>query len=378
MRRWFCSALLILFLASTGVLAQSGEEYLSVNLTTQLENYVLMYVSDLNEVITEPESAPTIFELTITPAGPGDETTTPHISIEAEFTTDIPGLDLQNEQIFRIHTQPFPLRNPITLTNRDIASKKSRIPAEEIEYIKGTRKDRIINQVLGSSTVPPGVYTLRIVVRSEDGLFSQPIVRSQSFEVTDRPSVQLVSPADGEGVQTPYPVFQWASSGTGSGCNYGIRIAEYNPNEHGSLQEALSDEAVLPYPDDGGYHRMSQSTSFQYPLEDAKELATGKSYVWHVRMFCPTTRGEEIVESEVFQFSLGQRAEHPSVAAVEFILGQQQFQHLFGSGGPLAGYSMKTGEIMVNGQVISLSELRRLSAQFDSGERTIISTEVIE
>lgn len=385
MKHTLLSIALILTVCTTGW-AQSGEEYVQTELTESPDQYTMMYVSDLSKLLSDPGDAPVLFRLELRPTRPMDPP--PEISLEVEFTAEVPELNLTNEQIFLIRTGPFPLKGEISLTNRNIGNPTNTVTTlsgeqilirtEQVEYIRGGRQEELINQVLETPNVPAGVYTFRFTVRSEDGRFSQPVSEIRSFEISDRSTVHLVMPPNNSRLHTPYPVFQWESPGTDAGCIYGLRVCEFDPQQHSSPEDALHDQSVLPYPDNGGYHRIEQTTSFQYPLEEAKDLESGQTYVWHVQKYCSTTRGEETVESEILSFTLGDRGGEHSEMILKTVLGESLYERLFGTGSRLAGYSMNTNEIMLNGEAISLSELMRISARFDAGERTIISTDIEE
>lgn len=351
-----------------------------VTLEQTPDQYSMLYVTDL---INNPASAPIIFQIRLEP-----KVTDPEIRIDVEFTADVPELDLNNERIFWVYSDPFVLKGNLIMSNRDLADQSNTVQtsngpvtinaeSDNIQYIKGDQQDQLVNSILSMPTVPPGLYTLRYTIECKDPVGTD-VNDVVSIEFESRPSVQLVAPANDAVIQTNYPVFQWESSGASRECHYGIRICEFDPENHSSLEEALNDESNLPFPDDGGYFELSDATSFQYPLTDARELEKGKQYVWQVRKYCPTTRGEELVESEIYKFAIGGEQVDPVSLALQSILGQDQFSQYFGVSGELAGYSPDPGNIVIDGEVVSMSQLMNLSTQFSTGQHTIINVQVEE
>ena len=61
----------------------------------------------------------------------------------------------------------------------------------------------------------------------------------------------------------PYPVFQWSGDYCSKCSNYSIRIAEYKPNEHSSLEEAINDISILPN-ESGFYNIGNQNTELKF------------------------------------------------------------------------------------------------------------------
>ncbi|MCF7805788.1 MAG: hypothetical protein K9N46_13580 [Candidatus Marinimicrobia bacterium] len=378
MKRYILFLVVLVFLPLIKSEAQVVEnDVVRVELMQTPDEYSMMYVTDL---INDPANAPIIFQIRLIP-----KVTDPEISIEAEFTADVPDLGLTNEQIFWVETNPFELIGDVLINNRDLAEQSNVVStsngpmeigarAENVQYIQGERQDELVNSILAMPMVPPGVYTFRYTIHTNQGNVSDVI----SIEFASRPSVQLVAPANEAVIQTTYPVFQWESSGATRNCNYGIRICEFDPEKHSSLEEALNDESNLPFPDNGEYFELSSATSFQYPLTGAKEIEEGRQYVWQIQKYCETTRGMETVESEIFKFAVGGEQVDPVSLALQSVLGQDMFDQYFGVGGELAGYSADPGNIMVDGEVVSMSELMELSTQFSTGQHTIISVQVQE
>jgi len=375
----------LVFLQISAGMAQQSNAVLSVDMIQSPDEYAIMYVSDL---INNPASAPIIFQFSLSP-----KVTDPEISIEADFTADVPDLNLNNEQIFSVRTNPFVLSGRVTISNRDLADQSNVVTTDNghqititasgdnIQYIQGARQNDLISQVLGMPTVPSGVYTFHYSIYSEDGQFSTPLSDVISVEFQGKPSIQLVapSPVDDATIQTTYPVFQWESSGASRDCYYGIRVCEFNPQQHSSPEEALNDDANFPFPDNGGYVKLHVTgNTFQYPLTGAKELDEGKQYVWQMQKYCPSTRGEEVVESEIAKFTISSAAVDPVKIALETILGQDLYTQYFDNNGQLAGFEADQSTIKLDDHLMLLSELMSLSTQFSTGKSHIVNTQIQE
>ncbi|HKJ68831.1 MAG TPA: hypothetical protein VKA68_12805 [bacterium] len=379
-----CRYLLVILLGVTTSLLRAQSDAPQVQLLRSPDEFSILYISDL---IEDPASAPIIFQISLVPpAG----TTDLEISVSVSFSADIPSLEISNTQIFSILTEPFELKGPITISNRDLADRSNviftddgqpisiRANRENLEHISGEQKEKLINALLTNATVPPGVYSFRYVVYSEDGRFEPPLSDEFVSEVDTPPNLQVIAPPDKAVIQTAYPVFQWESIGAQRGCNYSIRISEWDLTRHGSPEEALQDDSNLPYPDNGGYEELTDATSFQYPVTGVKPLEEGKRYVWQVRKNCVTTRGEEVIESEIYTFMIGGERIDPVQLALESLLGRERYERLFGAGGELTGYFVVSGTIRLNGRVLSISELMNLANRFRNNEHQIRQMQVTE
>ena len=365
------------FVVATLFIPNLQAQSLTVDIIQNPDRFTFMYVSD---IVQDPSTAPIIFQMRIRP----ENDQQPTISLELEFTSDVEGLGLQNAQLFYLKTDPFILTGTINLTNRLLASRNNvlvtengdqiTIGAESLQFIGGPEREELINALLTAPTFPPGLYTFRYAIFVDGQLFQEEIIPIRFEEL---PGLRLLAPADNSIVQTNYPVFQWESTGADRGCEYGIRISEFVPQRHGSLEEALNDNSVYPFPDDGGFVRANR-TALQYPLSEAKQMDTGKQYVWQVRKFCTSTRGEVTYESEIFKLTVGGDEIDPVRIALRNILGDDRYDQLFRSGGPLAGYSADQGNIMVDGEIVSLSQLMNIATQFTTGGNELIRNELVD
>ena len=362
---------------------------------SRLDQYSIIYISDL---IENPENAPILFEYILEPTEAN-----PEIAIEAEMSADIPDLGLQNERIFKILTDSFTLTGSITISNRNLAEGSQTVvttagqpititaSSGNVELLSGRNRDQLMSEILSVPALPAGVYMFRFSVLSSAG----GVIASdqQTIEVSSNPTVNLIDPRDAGNVASIYPLFKWNSTGSTRNCTFGIRISEYNPNQHSSLEGALNDVSVFPYPDNGGFVELDPDdpSDFEYvstesgayhfrydPTKGGRDLQEGHQYVWEVKKYCQTTSGVESVESEIYQFTVGMGASDPVKTALESILGEERYDAYFNVGGKLVGYSANPGGITIDGEIIEMTRLLKLSRAFENGKYSVQSIQLVE
>ena len=136
---------------------------------------------------------------------------------------------------------------------------------------------------------------------------------------------------------TTFPLFQWYAQ-TGSGYNTYIRVAEFNPSIHNSIEDALEDQRVLPFSSSEEWFLISNENSYQYPYSGAGTLLEGKVYGWQIKVEIPTTSGPEDMLSSAYAFKIGTSGtietantiNNPLLITLEEALGADQFNALFG------------------------------------------------
>ncbi|MDO9548423.1 MAG: hypothetical protein Q7J65_05625, partial [Candidatus Marinimicrobia bacterium] len=132
---------------------------------------------------------------------------------------------------------------------------------------------------------------------------------------------------------------------------------------------------------------LSADNTFQYPFSNSKPLEEGKTYVWQVQKVYPTTSGSELLESDIFVFSI------PSVGGddgtgggstsggtniylqiLEQIIDADTYNALFS--GELEGF-FPTGVVTLNGtQQLTQDQLTALASQVLAGRISIKSINV--
>ncbi len=393
-----------------------------VNLDVTLTPYVTYYISsvDLN---TGSSSVP-IFQARLS------NNTSDSVSVIMDFEVIIDSdfLGLDSETIIKAKTNPFFFENDIFISNMDMTVDTrgiydvegnqveiSVVIEEKIDMDMSTAED-LFNAVVQSGKLPDGNYSYRVnLYNGEDetevwGEFEETLsVTSPTYLQLISPGGQLADTTSNE-IFTNYPVLQWESDPcnyidpeTGDyGCQYFLRVAEFNPEIHSSVDEAIESTTRLPLNQAEDWELVGTGvTSFQYPAIDVGELEQGKVYVWQCLKRIKTTDGFDEVFSDIMVFKVKDFTETaeeeaepassgedaPASAALQSIIGGDQFEALFGEGGSAYGY-LPTGNILHNNTVVDLSFVQSLLSggieETDSEGNTsyrpisIISVEVSE
>jgi len=334
-----------------------------------------------------------------------------------------PSLGLENEQFFKLITNPFDFIGEITMTSRDIDLGLDNIfyaggplagqsvdfeGVESSDYIGEEAFAEIQSTVMGAGKLPAGTYIFNFQIHNEEGSILK--AQTMGVEIANPSTMELIAPGgeleDNLEIYSLFPFFQWESEvfmwnpSHCMDCGFEIRVAAYDPIMHGSLEEAFnSDEhAYLPFPASLGYYKIqgepneagliTSKNSFQYPV-DARALVAGKKYVWDVKKTFPTTSGPEFLQSQIFVFSIpsmGGESESSGsggssggsanqyLLALEQLLGSEQYNQMFSA--DLEGYS-PTGVILLNDtQQLTLEQLQGIATQLISGQITIQSVTV--
>ncbi|MCH7494976.1 MAG: hypothetical protein IH825_02620 [Candidatus Marinimicrobia bacterium] len=374
----------------------SSGQTITVNELVSPDNIVIFYIGDFS--FDDASSNPLIFQYRITA-----DQYPQNVKMQLTMNATVPSLGLNNEEILYAETNAFEIKAPITISNRVIDTGTKKIFDEagnEVPFsVPITREpdtdtqDDLIEAVSQAGKLPAGVYTFSLEILSLSGAtvnytFENPKI----MEISNPTTLDLVSPGsyleDEVEVFTLFPIFQWESTG----CEYFIRVSEYDAAVHSSVEEALNDVSNLPFPDDGGYYGGDdgeglQSTSLQYPLSGAKLLEFGKTYVWSVKKVCVTTAGDEERNSDIFAFKIPDISggdegtvgtsgviTDPVIAALQTLLGDV-FDALFTGEGELAGYT-EVASILLNGETATSEAVSELAELYLSGEVTAIQFEI--
>ena len=314
------------------------------------------------------------------------------VDVKIRFRTSMlsPALGINNEQtIIEIQTNSFSLQAPLILDNRDISSETTfiydmdsppnsvQLTGQVIESIDPTQADAILQSILATGQLADGEYTFEVEILSDNDQTlasdSRTILIQSPVSVTLESPGGLLSDTLDNNIYTTFPIFQWFSQPC-SGCNTFIRVAQYNPEIHSSVEEAIEDQRVLPFDQSEEWYPIDNINSYQYPPSDAYPLEEGNVYCWQVMMTMPTTSGTEEMMSSIFAFMINQSdggnannssAMNTLLIALEQVLGQDQFNALFGSGNELQGF-IPTGQIEINGVGVDESSLNYLLNQINS------------
>ncbi len=411
------SLILILFIIGITSL-QAGFLELRTNYFYNFETY---FISDFD--FDEGSNNPDIFSYTLSYSEATEGEGPIEIKIEFQMIANIPALGLNNDRVFYIKTDPFEFLGEITLTSRDIDLNIDNIyytggpnigesvdlgGVEESDFISEEMFNNIQQVVMSSGKLPAGTYLFDFSILSvNDAVLKN---QKQMLEISNPTTLDLIAPGGSMGeeneIYTLYPQFQWESEALMWNedycpiCGYAIRVSEYDPTRHSSLDEAINDQANLPFPDDGGFYSIEgtlvhgptnlyQAPSyFQYPSTDAAPLEQGKQYVWQITKTYPTTSGSRKQESDIYIFSIpimGGGAEEEGetggsdvtqyMQVIEQLVGTERYSNLF-VGGPLDGYTPTGTMLLNNTQQVTMDQLTTLVNQAVTGQITIQSVTV--
>ena len=387
--------LVSLFLFSAPLM---GQGTVKVDELKSPEDIVIFYVTDFD--LDDASGNPRIFEYQLS-ASSYPQT----VKIIFAMNATVPTLGLNNTELLYAETEEFEFFAPIRISNQQIDRNTDEIrdinnapvpfnvpTVRDIGDVDPAKKDALIDAVEKSGKLPSGAYVFSFLVQSSTASSVDNPFESKVIEIINPTTLDLVGPGsfleDEVEIFTLFPIFQWESVG----CEYFIRVSEYDPAVHSSVEEALNDVASLPFPDDGSYFGGDgggglQSTSLQYPLSGAKLLEYGKTYVWSVKRVCVTTAADEELNSSIFAFKIpdlsggdegtegtGGVITDPVIAALQTILGDV-FDALFSGEGELAGYT-QVASILLNGETATSEAVSELAELKLSGEITAIQFEI--
>jgi hypothetical protein len=364
----------------------------NVTLSGDIYEYATYYISsfDLNTGGTNVQ----IFRYQLT----SDEYPVP-VRIWFRASLVSPSLGISSPStIIEIVTDPFDLKAPVILDNRDISSETTtiydmasppnsiQIAGQVVDRLDPSQVDAILQSILASGKIADGEYTFEIQIQSVSGQIlasdAKTIVVQSPVSISlEYPGGVLADTLDNV-VYTTFPIFQWFSQPC-AGCNTFIRVAEFDPVVHSSLEDAIDDQRVLPFDQNETWYLIDNINSFQYPFSGAFPLEEGKVYGWQVMMTLPTTSGAEDMASPIFAFKIGTAGTvettgavtNPLLVVLQQVLGEDQFNAFFGSGNEFQGYT-PTGQIEINGITVDEASVSYLLNQILSNNYQIQSVGV--
>ncbi|MBU0712347.1 hypothetical protein KJ762_00630 [bacterium] len=391
--------------------AQTGTLTLGTNYFNNVE---VFYIADFD--FNNGMNNPDIFEYYLSYTPPIGSDASIQISIEFEMIANIPSLGLNNRRIIFIKTLPFDFNGEVAISTKNLdlnmdnifytdGREVTGIYKDEFEFIPEEEFARLQTAILSGLKLPAGDYMFNFAVYPEG---SAGLSEKQVISVGNPSDLELVAPGgpldDNIEIYSIYPLFQWESTdfmwteGHCLECGYFIRVAEYNLAIHSSIDEALNDRANLPYPDNGLFYPLpsvivaggtgrgdllTADNTFQYPFSDSKPLEDGKTYVWQIQKVFPTTSGSEMIESNIFVFSIpsmGGDDETDGATSggsniylqiLEQIIDADTYNALFS--GELEGF-FPTGVVTLNDtQQLTQDQLTALASQVLAGQISIKS-----
>ena len=379
----------ICFLAYLPLKAQN------VTLTGTIYDYATYYVSSF-----DPQTGASDFQLfryTLS-----SDSYPVWIKVTFRATMLSPALGINTETaILDLYTSPFLLENDIILDNRDLSTTTTELrdltgaPINLSVYIQDVIDVADLNAMLSSimttGRLADGNYTFQFGVASgstESACESaSPIFETRTIIVESPSAINLEYPGGAlsdtslSEIFTTYPLLVWSSSSCNR-CASFVRVAEFNPSVHSSMDEAIQDERRLPFDQAQEWENIGIVNSYQYPLSGALPLEYGKVYVWQVKHELTTTAGSDELLSPIYAFRIQDVASgttttsyHPIVRILQQVLSEDQFNSLFGPSAVLDGFS-PSGSYRINGDSDDLSAAISLLNQITNGTASITNVEV--
>jgi len=314
-----------------------------------------------------------------------------------------PALNIHSETtIVDLETGAFPLSSDLLIDNQELSTNTTQlldvngnlipINVSLNEIIEMSQFEQILSSVITTGRLADGIYTFEVEIysgSSEDDLSLTDTenisisVSSPSYISLEAPGGALADTSLNE-IYTTYPFFIWFPQFCPQ-CDMEIRVAEFTPGIHSSVDDAIEDQTVLPFDQTEDWEYVGNVTSFQYPVSDALPLEYNKVYVWQIKANLATTAGNEEIISTINAFKIGDLGGTTPVPTevnpIVQILGQaitsDQFNVLFGPGGSLDGF-IPNGTFTINGNTSDQSMIMAIINQVISQNATITDVSVEE
>ncbi len=248
------------------------------------------------------------------------------------------------------------------------------------------KKGQILAQYLSQSgNLPNGLYRFSIQLKSASStLYSI----NKTIEVSIPQNLDLLYPGgDYRELSTsftfnPVPLFTWYADYCPQ-CEYSIRISQYDPNIHQSLEDALAGESLVPFLQSHKYFTIGKNAlSYQYPVIGHENLEVGKYYVWQVRRSLASTVGEKFHYSVPFVFEVraGDKLQtdysDPYLVVIEELIGKDQFNTYFSTGGDLERFTTEGNSIWINEDEMHIESLYTLLSELKQDKIKITDLEI--
>ncbi|MDE0742110.1 MAG: hypothetical protein OSB59_05945 [Candidatus Poseidoniia archaeon] len=367
----------------------------NVTLTGTIYDYATYYVSSF-----DPQTGASDFQLFRYTLSSDSYPVWVKVTFRATMVSPALGIDTE-ATILDLYTSPFQLDNDIILDNRDLSTTTTQLrdvtgaPIDLSVYIQDVIDVADLNAMLSSimttGRLADGNYTFQFGVASGSNKgaveSASPTFETRVITVESPSAINLeypggaLSDTSSTGIFTTYPLLVWSSSGCNT-CASFVRVAEFNPSVHSSMEEAIQDERRLPFDQAQEWESIGIVNSYQYPLSGSLPLEYGKVYVWQVKHELTTTAGSDELLSPIYAFRIqdlgagsASTSYHPVVQILQQVLSEDQFNSIFGSSAVLDGFS-PSGTYRINGDSDDLSAAISLLNQITNGTASITNVEV--
>jgi len=367
----------------------------NVTLTGTIYDYATYYVSSF-----DPQTGASDFQLFRYTLSSDSYPVWVKVTFRATMVSPALGIDTE-ATILDLYTSPFQLDNDIILDNRDLSTTTTQLhdvtgaPIDLSVYIQDVidvaNLNAMLSSIMTTGRLADGNYTFQFGVASGSNKgaveSASPTFETRIITVESPSAINLeypggaLSDTSSTGIFTTYPLLVWSSSGCNT-CASFIRVAEFNPSVHSSMDEAIQDERRLPFDQVQEWESIGIVNSYLYPLSGSLPLEYGKVYVWQVKHELTTTAGSDELLSPIYAFRIQDvgsgstsTSYHPIIQILQQVLSEDQFNSLFGSSAVLDGFS-PSGTYRINGDSDDLSAAISLLNQVTNGTASITNVEV--
>ena len=310
-----------------------------------------------------------IFSYEIIPEG--DNCSETSLTINYTLKIYAPGIGLTSYETFYIGS----FQKNIGLTTEYFRNS-------DFSFLSGStpQAEKLISYISQSGKLPNGEYLFQFVINNNLQVLS---TISEPIEINRPIGLELLSPGgtlselNNSYTYSTVPLFTWYSDFCRQ-CTYGIRVCEYNHDEHSSLNNALDDWPLLPYDHSNEFHEpLLNPHSFQYPAEGNFDMEVGKHYVWQIRRSYETTLETHYDYSPIYIFEVRSTTkEHldftdPYLLAIQSLIGDEQYNLWFSTGGELEQFVIAGESIWINDEEVHIDVLYSIVSELNLGEITI-------
>jgi len=372
----------------------SGILSAQVKLEGQFFEYATFYISNI-DVSTGQSDVP-LFRYRIS-----SDTYPIYAKVWFKASVLSPALGIESRTtLTEIESRPFQMKADIVLDNRNFSTNSISLldegsPPNSIpilvttkEFLNASEFDQLASALMTTGKLADGEYRFEIKVFSGSSKFDLSLSdQDMNTIIVESPTgINLESPggiiADTSFnmVYTKNPVFNW-NKGYCLNCETYIRVAEFKPEVHSSIEDAINDERTLPFDQSQSWMKLEDVSSYQYPISGARSLEYGKIYLWQIKTKVPTTNGMEDQPSPIYAFKLSNpselgtsKIESTVIQKLRRALGDERYNAIFGPDGELEGFG-QMGKASLNDSEIDESTLQKILDQIIKQELSIKSVE---
>jgi len=256
-----------------------------------------------------------------------------------------------------------------------------------LNTVNNIQADKLISYIGQSGKLPSGKYLFEFMIKNDDsGNILD--VKSDFIEVNIPLSLELLYPGgllseiNSSYIYNINPIFTWYSDYCKT-CAYGIRISEYNQDKHNSLYNALYDYPLIPYEKGNDFYDIPWNIySFQYPFDASIALEEDKYYVWQIRRSYKTTIDPYYDYSPIYIFKIRSHKKEymdlsdSSLLLIQSLVGKEQFDLWFNSGGELEDFILDSESIWINEKKVHIESLNLLISDLQQGKVKLVNFKI--